>query len=307
MKKISAYFNLLRIPNLLMIILTQYLVRYCIILPFYKYYGVESTLGNFNFFLIVFSTILIAGGGYAINDYFDVRIDRINKPDRIILGNLLPRRNAIIIHIILSIIGVLINFYLAYKLKSFKLALINPVVGGLLWFYSTYYKRTFLLGNFIIALLSGFTVITVGIYEFVAISHSAYKIPLDFVYVILVYALFAFVVSLIREMIKDIEDIEGDEKCFCKTIPIVLGIKYSKIIIGSIILISILGIAYFQSIIEKDFFKFWYILITIQIPLIILTYLIINAKHKIDYRFASKFTKFIMLMGVLSMALFLKN
>jgi 4-hydroxybenzoate polyprenyltransferase len=256
--------------------------------------------------MIVLSTILMAAGGYAINDYFDIRIDKINKPNKIIVGKLMPRRNAIILHILLSSLGVLINLYLAYIFKNYKLALINIVVGGLLWFYSTYYKRTFLLGNFIIALLSGFTIITVAIYQFIALSHTEYKLPLDIVYVISVYVIFAFVVSLIREMIKDIEDIEGDKKGNCKTMPIVIGIFPSKIIIGILIFLSIFTIAYIQNIIYNDFFKFWYISLAIQLPFIVLLFLIIKAKHKIDFNFASKFTKLIMLFGVLSMLLFLK-
>ena len=313
-----SFFKLIRFPNLLIIALTMYLVRYCLFVEYtmgstttgmsieiIRELGwIDFTLNGFHFFLLVLSTILIAAGGYIINDYFDTKIDIINKPEKVIVGKTIKRRTAMMLHILLNAVAVMIGFYLAYKIGNYKLGLINLLTAGLLWFYSTTYKSTFLLGNIIISVLSALVPVVVGLFE-PKIFQAENFLKSYFGYV-LGYAIFAFVVSLIREIIKDMEDMEGDKNAWCRTLPIVLGIKTSKIIVVVITLITMAMLAYIQRLqyISNDTISFWYFMTALQIPFAALVFLVIRAKEKRNYAMASLLSKGIMLTGILSMIVF---
>lgn len=303
-----SYLRLFRWPNLLVVALTQYLFRYAIILPLLEHNGIAPALSGVDFFLLVLATLLISAAGYAINDYFDLRTDRINKPSKIILGRKISRRSAILYHSLFNITAVVIGTYLALRVGHWPLMLIFLVVPTLLWLYSIRYKRRFLIGNIIVALLAGFVVAMVWIFESHALptelmSHEAI---ITITYFARIYALFAFIATLAREIIKDIEDIKGDAKTACKTIPIVSGIHATKKLITFLTIALIVFVAYFQFyILQRDFdLIFAYLLVAVQIPSILMINKILTAKEKQDYGSLSKFSKFIMLTGVLSMFLF---
>ncbi|MCK4638289.1 MAG: geranylgeranylglycerol-phosphate geranylgeranyltransferase, partial [Bacteroidales bacterium] len=243
---ISPYFKLLRVPNLIIIILTQYLIRFCVIKPVLQFHGVNLTFSELDFALLVFSTILIAVAGYIINDYFDIQIDAYNKPDKLIVGKKVSIGTAKLIYAILNGIAFIIGFYLAIKVNAFQLGFIFVMIAIMLWYYSAKYKRQIFWGNLVVAILSALVLLIVWIFEFFSLRLS----PIDFIdayrsikiinIIIWSYSLFAFMVTLIREMIKDIQDIEGDSKFGCRTLAVVFGIRATKYITTSLIIICIL-------------------------------------------------------------------
>jgi|WetSurMetagenome_2_1015567.scaffolds.fasta_scaffold07805_7 4-hydroxybenzoate polyprenyltransferase len=306
---ISGLGRLIRFPNLLIIILTQFLLRYCILEPLlYSESGSEMS-GILDFSILVTVTILITIGGYIINDYFDVKIDSVNKPDRLVIDKLIPARSAILMHLIINGVATILGFYLAYRVGSVYFGLIFPFISVLLWFYSVRYKRMLLWGNLVVAFLSSFVILVVWLYEFFYLRAH----PVDFANVIpdlkavtnifLAYALFAFLVSLFREIVKDMEDWEGDEKYGCRTLPLVIGLEKTKWVAASIMVINmvLLGDGLFILNRMGQMLAFWYFLAIIEIPVVFLIYFILKAKTKPEYHTASLLTKLLMLAGILSM------
>jgi len=303
-----AYLKLFRWPNLLMVAAIQCLFRYAIIQPLLQSKGLELALSHSDFFLIVLATMLITAAGYAINDYFDLRTDRINKPRRIILGRKISRRSAILFHSLFNIIAVLLGAYMAFRVQYWPLVFVFLIVPTLLWLYSIRYKRKFLTGNIIVAVLAGFVVAIVWIFESHALAAQGIR-DVDFMnisYFSRVYALFAFLTTLLREIIKDIEDIKGDAKTGCKTIPVVAGVHSTKRLLIFLTITIIILTGWFQIfILMRDFdFLFAYILLAVQIPFIIMINKIMTAKEKADYTNLSLFSKMVMVAGVFSMFIF---
>lgn len=303
-----AYLKLFRWPNLLMVAAIQYLFRYAIIQPLLQSKELELALSHAEFFLIVLATLLITAAGYAINDYFDLRTDRINKPDRIILGRKISRRSAIFYHSLFNIIAVLLGAYMAYRVQYWPLVFVFLIVPTLLWLYSIRYKRKFLMGNIIVAVLAGFVVAIVWVFESHALAAQGIR-DMDFLnisYFSRVYALFAFLTTLLREIIKDIEDIKGDAKTGCKTIPVVAGVHSAKKLLVFLTVTIIILVGWFQIfILLRDFdLLFTYLLLAVQIPFIIMINKIITAKEKADYRNLSIYSKMVMVAGIFSMFIF---
>ena len=303
----NAFVKIIRLPNLLLIALTQYFVRYFLMIEFYLNEGIytkrniDYTLGNFDFFLLVLSTMLVAAAGYIINDYFDTRIDRINKPQRVVIDRGLKRDKAIYLHWILSGIAVLIGFYLAFKIGYWKFGFIQLLSVGLLWFYSTTFKKEFFIGNLIIAVLTGLVPLIVGLYEpqIYETSHSSFNF-------ILGYSFFAFLITIPREIIKDMEDIKGDAALNSRTLPIVIGITASKVVaiiflISIVVFIGYLQLLQYQS---EDMMSFWYFLLALQLPLLFNIGITVTAKTKKDFHLSGLFTKGVMAAGVVSMLVF---
>jgi 4-hydroxybenzoate polyprenyltransferase len=303
-----VYLKLFRWPNLLMVALIQVLFRYGIIDPILRSEGIELALSHADFALLVLATVLITAAGYAINDYFDLRTDRINKPHRIILGRQISRRKAIFFHSLFNILAVVTGAWLAYRSGYWPMVFVFIIIPTLLWLYSVRYKKKYLLGNIIIAFLAAFVIGIVWALESAALA--AQGINTENLFVISgfshIYALFAFLTTFTREIIKDIEDIKGDAKTGCRTMPVVSGIRKTKKLIISLIIITFLFIAWVQIyLLLRDFdVIFSYLLLTVQIPFILMINKTLLAKEKTDYHYLSLFAKWIMLAGILSMFLF---
>jgi len=296
------YARLVRLPNLLIVILTLVLVRYCLILPAFKAEFFitgffPQYLSDLNFFILVSSVVSITAGGYIINDYFDIHIDAVNRPGKNIVGIILKERTALRLFVILSAIGIVSGFYVAAKIAKPGLGFLHVFSVASLWMYSSFYKRRLFIGNLIIALLCAISVLIVGLFE-----PEFYK---NFVFLTW-FVVPAFLLTLIREMIKDVEDIDGDELSQCKTAPIILGIRKTRIIILSLIIILV---AYLTYILQENFYtntviNFWYLLGIFLIPISALFYLVLTAGEKKDFYYASVFSKILMVAGILSMFLF---
>ena len=305
------WLSLFRIPNLLIIIITQYLLAFGVIRPLLSLNQVEAPLGLLNFSILVFVTVLIAAAGYIINDHFDVNTDRKNRPGKNMLEGKISVRKALNLYYIINALAVAGGFYLAYTAGSFQLGLIFPAIIGLLWFYSSRYQRMPFWGNLIVAVLSAMVLLIVWLFEFVMLLQNEG----DFVNVINMlgtinkfvwaYALFALLVSLIREILKDIQDIDGDRVTGYRTLPVIWGMKISRMIVAALIVLTIVLLALGQwYLYEKGFtLPFWYSLLAVQTILLYLLYQLMRSTDSEAYNFLSNTAKLIMLAGILSMEL----
>lgn len=306
MQKIIAILKTIRTPNLILMGVCMYFIRLFIIVPQLRSLEMSPTLSDFNFALLVIGTLLIAAAGYMINDYFDIKIDQINKPKENYFQHLLDRRGAIILHFILNAIALIIGLYLAYTLGKFKLLLLQILPIGLLWFYSTHYKKQFLIGNVVIAFLSALIVIVPAFYEKIMYP-PYYSDELVYVYflfkILAAYGLCIFLITLIREAVKDMEDMEGDAHYRCRTMPIVWGISRTKWYIYTLQVILVLFIGYLAyKLYQVAYMDFFYMTIVFIIfPLFYTMYLLYQAQAKSEFKQISTFYKIIILLGILSM------
>lgn len=212
-------------------------------------------IGSFEFFLLVFSTVLIAAAGNIINDYFDVRADRINKPEKLIIGKYIKKRVAIVTHWGINLVAFLMAVYLSIRLNTFWYVFIHLLSINLLWYYSTLFKRKFLIGNILIAGLTAMVPLLVGLYYYlhdnVIWQTGSQLYPFDWdqpgrlIYMISIgLACFAFILNLAREIAKDVQDIQGDRLLNAKTIPIVLGERNSGLLLLFFLLIAAGGVVF---------------------------------------------------------------
>ncbi|MBU0488689.1 MAG: geranylgeranylglycerol-phosphate geranylgeranyltransferase [Bacteroidetes bacterium] len=303
------YLKLIRFQNLMVIVLTQYLVRYFLLGPILESIGFSLQLSDFQFSILVLTTILIAGAGYAVNDYYDVKTDRINKPERMVLVVKFRRRRAILIQGIMNVMAMGGGIYLSLVMKTPWLILVYLFATAFLWYYSAVLKRTFLLGNLTVAGLTSLVVLLVWLHEYAALKT---RFPGDFIaYLdisefILLFAGFSFLISLIREIIKDMEDLPGDSQVGCRTMAVVLGTKPCKKIVSALSVLMIGLIVWLQInwVLPLHLnYLLVYSTILIQMPMVIIIILTAKATTPKQFHFASLISKLVMLTGVLSMVL----
>lgn len=294
--------TLIRWKNLFMIVLVQCLIKYALFLPF----GVSTSLNSFQFFLLMLSTVCIASAGYVINDIYDVETDLINKPEKVIVGNVISEKGAYNLYIMFNLIGVFIGFYISYAVGKNEFFAIFVVISALLYVYASFLKQTFLIGNIIISMLVALSVLIVGIFELIpAMTSQNQGIQLAFFRILFNYALFAFVINLIREIAKDLEDFDGDHKTGMHTLPVALGLKRATTILFVTSLIPLGAVVFYVNTTwYRQPVGLIYFLIFIIAPLIYLCILTVNAQTKKDFRVISKVLKFVMLFGMLSILLY---
>lgn len=303
----AAFLRLIRWPNLVFIALTQVLFYYCII-PF-VYKGLQAnTLSPGIFYLLVTASVCISAAGYIINDYFDLNIDLVNKPSKLIIEKYIKRRWAIVLHLCLSFVGFLISCYVGYKLKNIYIPFFNLIAIAALWFYSTTFKKKLLIGNIVISILTAWVilVITVAVYTLERSNAAdAFIIP-RLLKVSFLYAGFAFTISLIREVIKDMEDINGDLKYGCETMPIIWGIPVSKVFAGVWLVVLTGGVAILQFYVLQ--LGWWlsaiYCILFIILPLVWILQQLYRAQIAIEFNRLSSTIKMVMFTGIVSMVFF---
>lgn len=310
---LKAFFKLIRWPNLVFILITQTIFYYSFI--FFSISGVNNPqirLKPVLFVLLAIASVLISAAGYIINDYFDLNIDKVNKPADIIVEKIIKRRWAIIWHLILSIAGIMLSFYVGYKIGNWLLGLMNLLSVLLLWLYSTSFKKKLLIGNVIISLLTAWVVLVLYFCEFrfyyvFKEQTEEYRIYIKLLFkVAVLYGGFAFIISLIREVIKDLEDIRGDEKYGCRTMPIVWGVPASKVFIATwmAVIIGALVIVQFYAIQLQWWWSALYCIVFIMVPLLLIFRDLKAATAPQDYHRLSSKVKLIMLTGIISMLAF---
>ncbi|MGD0756452.1 MAG: geranylgeranylglycerol-phosphate geranylgeranyltransferase [Bacteroidales bacterium] len=312
----KAFLKLIRWQNLLMVILTMVLMRYAVLAPVISKIGVILIKGSgeevpmtlqfpwYDFVLLVAATVFITAGGYVINDYFDIKTDLINK-GKVIVGTKIPRRKAMMWHSVLNIAGVAAGFFISYKAGYIWLGTMFLVVSGLLYFYSASYKRQFLIGNIIVALLTAMVPMLVVFYEWPALYRyytiNAIRLPQISIIIYWVggFAFFAFLTNLIREIIKDIEDFEGDTAYGRNTVPVVIGVLSSKIVSICLIIATIIMLYLAWHFYINDRITLIYLTVAIVLPLFFVIYKLLVSSEKRQLHSASRIMKIVMLTGVL--------
>lgn len=306
---IMDFLHLIRYKNLLIIILLQFLIRFCIIIPILQLYGItKASMENLDFIFLVLATVFVCASGNIINDYFDVKIDTINRPDKVIIDKKISSQSAKQLFWLFAVMGCVLGFLVASRINNLLFGFLFVFSSGILYFYSLSYKKQFLLGNLIVAFLSGLVPMIPVMFELPILieDHRNYfiehqeQINLNIlIYWSLAYAVFAFVFTLIREIIKDLEDFEGDNFSDRNTIPVVLGESVSKIIVGSITILAILGLCYVYFSFFGDLVCGLYVGILLILPLIYLVYKIFKIEKKEDCTFLSNCFKIIMIIGIM--------
>jgi len=314
MKTITSFFQLIRWRNLIIVFLTQWFIWQCVIHPMESWAQVPVFLSVKNFLLLSLSTLLIAAAGYIINDYFDVKIDVINRPQKVIVDKIISRRAAILWHSFFNIAGFLLALFLARKMGNYYVVIIQLVCTLLLWFYSTHFKRRFVIGNVVVALLTALTVLILAVYEpalysfmnfdlFLKIGSRLLVNPFG---VIAVYTYFAFMLTWMREIVKDMEDFKGDAEDGCVTMPIKIGLLQSSriVIFFGVITIFPLLVAAIKLCSGSWSILGIYIIVMLIVPLTVWLWFLPRRSTVQHYGKASKYLKFIMLSGIASLLLY---
>lgn len=305
--------NIIRPLNIIMLVFYMMLFYWTVITPLHEFTGTEPTLAGWQYGLLVLSTILIAAGGYVINDYFDVPIDLYNKPDKMIVTRFISEEKAFNLYLTLTAIGILSALAVAFTLGRITLIFYQILPAVMLWIYAQSYKKTFLIGNILVSFLSGLVIMVPAMYE-INLKTLGHKVENAFfinalLKISIAYALFAFISTLIREIIKDIEDMEGDKRCDARTIPIKLGINPTKGILAFLYLILLTGISFFLPQLYKanEVIPFMYIILLLIIPIIYMLFLLLKAVSKDDFGRLSFTLKVFMLSGMVTMIYFFIN
>lgn len=273
--------RLIRWQNLLIMVMTQVLVYQCLHPSFCM-----SRPFELPFLLLVLATVLIASAGYIVNDYFDMKIDVVNRPQEVLVGSYISRRWAMILHVILSLAGIMLAGWL-----SIKLGILFLLIVVLLYFYSSTLKRQPVVGNLAIALLLAATIWVVKVID--PELHTGW---------VFFFSWFAFITGWIREVVKDLEDLEGDRAYGCKTLPVVWGVLRTKQLVRWLVLVLMVSLV--PSLIgfwDDDKWLLVYFLVCIILPLIIFHFMFLQAIEQAQFSRLSRFIKLVILLGILAM------
>ena len=309
MNLVGAFIKMIRLPNLIFIVLTQVLFHITVLDTILLPIGIRPTIDGWNFILLSVASVLIAAAGYIINDYFDINIDQINKPTANVVDKIVSRRWAMAWHFVLSGFGIILSAWLAWRTGLWYILIGNFICVLLLFGYSVSLKRKLLSGNILISLLIAwviliicFSQINMPFRSLPGVSEASNKI----IRIGILYAAFAFISSLIREAIKDIEDLQGDERYGCRTMPIVWNVNAAKVYIA-VWLVVILALLVILQVYVARFEWWWamvYSIVFIIGPFVLIFFQLYKAKDQKDYHRLSNWTKLVMLTGILSMIFF---
>lgn len=296
------YLNLIRYQNLFFIALVQVFIKYGL----FQAFRVETALNHFGFALLVIATLCIAAAGNIINDIYDVEIDKINKPNKVLIGKKISERNANRLFIILNITGVAIGFYLANSIGKPSFAALFIVFSALLYLYASYLKGMLLIGNLLISALVAMSLIIVALFDlFPAITSQNQAIQSAVFKIVLHYALFAFFINFIREIVKDLQDINGDKKGGMNTLPIALGRKRTIKIVFILGIFMVLGVVFYMyEYLYNEQTLLLYFLFAIVAPLLYFCIKAWDAETQKNFSFLSKLLKITMFLGICSIPLF---
>jgi 4-hydroxybenzoate polyprenyltransferase len=307
LKLLIHFLRLIRWPNLVFIILAECLFHFCIYKKLYPLAGAEV---DFRFYLMLVSNTFIAAAGYMINDYFDVNIDQVNKPEKVVVGSYISRRWVIFWHLILSVFAIYISSTVFPFKTYWHIHLSNLLAILLLWFYSTTFKKNFLIGNVLISVLTAWSISVVYFSKFTIqeLIHPNINNPANFKFakLTLLYSAFAFILTLVREALKDLEDMEGDAKFGCNTLPIKWGLKSTKVYLSVwlVVVISVLLIIQLAVIPFGWWFTSLYCFVFIITPLAIVLFRLSKSYTSKHFNNLSNWIKVAMLFGIVSIAFF---
>jgi len=292
-------FTMLRVPNLLIIALTFLLLRYLVFNSVYGFYSLAAGMGSLLYLLMITSTILIAAAGYIINDYFDVIADRVNKPDGQYIGIHITAGTALSVSVLFSFLALVLGIGLTILMQSWLPAILLFIALAVAWWYALKLKKSLLWGNIAVSGMSAGTIAMAWIIEnqFSQITGEPFRIISG---IIIAISIFAFLLNLLREIVKDVEDIEGDRLINCRSLPIIKGIPFTKmlVLVFTVITLLFLSIAQIYLMQFSRIFAVVWLLICVEIPLIYFIKSLNTAQVKADYHKLSTMLKWIMMGGI---------
>jgi 4-hydroxybenzoate polyprenyltransferase len=309
MKLVGAFIKMIRLPNLFFIVLTQVLFHISVLDKILWPIEHRPVIDSWNFILLSVASVLIAAAGYIINDYFDINIDQVNKPKGNVVDTVVSRRWAMAWHFILSGMGLLLSAYISWQTGFWYILLGNFGCVLLLFGYSVSLKRKLLFGNIVIALLTAWVILIICFAEIkiaTQVSSAMAEASNKIIRIGILYAAFAFISSLIREAIKDIEDMQGDERYGCRTMPIVWGVNATKVYVAVWLVVILALLVILQVYVFR--FGWWiamaYSVVFIIAPFVLIFFRLFKATTQKNYHQLSNWTKLVMLSGILSMIFF---
>lgn len=311
MASIPAFFKLLRLPNMVIVAATLYGFRYLVILPYYSMSGTPFQISSFTFGSMVAVAMLIAATGYIINDFYDVEIDRINRPDRPAVSSSISLGSIKTMAIMLSIIVLAGTALISFLMDSLIALPIPLLTLAIVWLYAMYLKKSFVWGNLAVAIMSCLTLGTVWLFEWFLLNRSGIELyevkPIT--YIVVGIMVFAFMLSFIREIVKDLEDQEGDRSFGCRSLPIVKGERITKKVLfllsGVLILLLIKGQSW---LLRMDLpMVAWWLVPAVELPMVVFIFRLTRAGSQKDFHSLSSLVKWIMVGGIASMAIIWLN
>ncbi len=295
---LKDYLVFIRWKNLLMILLIQFLIKFIL----FQKFDLSVSLDNLHFFLLSLSTICIAAAGYIINDIHDIKADLINKPNRVFVSKKISVSRANNLFIAINSIGLLLGFYLSFYINHNSFFIIFILTSLLLYRYAIDLKNRLLIGNVVIAVIVFFSIMIIVVFDIVpATNNYNNQTQIHIVKLLLLISGFAFSLTLLREIIKDLEDVIGDKKINAKTLPIVWGEAKTKKFLFFLGLVIFIGINYFSFLLyQSNLYAAAYLTIIVSLPLLYFLLMINRSKTKNDYHKLSGLLKIIMLLGILT-------
>ena len=285
-----------------MIALMQLLVKYALLEPFEADY-------MFNWFgitLLIVATLCLAAAGNIINDIYDVETDNVNRPSEVIVGKKVSEKTAYNLFFAFNILGILIGFYLSHLVGRSGFFALFVIISGLLYVYASCLKQTLLIGNIVVSVMVAMSILIVGLFELLpAITPRNQQVQLFFFKILLDYALFAFIINLIREIAKDLEDVDGDYKAGMNTLPIAIGRERAAKVLFGLTFIPLFGVVYYvMTYMYKQQIAVSYFLLFIIAPLLYISIKSFSAQSKKEFHHISNMLKLVMLFGMLSLLLY---
>ncbi len=306
LKKIAPYIFIVRPKNLLIIGFTQFILYHFLFATYADVVALSGHLLN----IFILDTILIAAGGYIINDIIDYKSDAVNKPDKTYLLNDISIENAKRYYYLILFAGLVLSVYIAIKTNNIPLIALYPMVCAVLYLYSSRYKSSVLTGNVIVSLFVAFVPGIILLAERNLIFNpTSEAMQSHILQVLIFYITFSFLINFIREIIKDIEDIEGDKNMGYVTLPIKYSILVAKrwSIFLSLASIVLLLTWMFTTSIPLDFRIMMYLLLLVAAPLVVIIQILTKTTHKRDFSKISTILKWIMLAGLGALILITKT
>jgi len=304
----KAYFKIIRPFNLLIMACMLILVRYSIFVPVFRQNGLEGLMPGWQFLLLVIATFFIGAGGYVINDVLDIGIDRINKPGQQVIGKKISETAGNRLHFNLTAAGIVFGLVFSFLSNNIYLGILFVIIPTALFYYSYKYKYIPAVGNLVVALLAAVVAFIYWLFEFYHLKaqpEAFIDASLSFPQInrfMLAFTLFAFLTTLAREIVKDAQDIAGDTRFGCRTLPIVLGQKVTRYLLVFLEAIIIACLAWFQLVLYKTGYSWMaFLLVITQALLCFSVFKTFKARDKAAYSRLSVIMKLVMVTGMLSL------
>ena len=300
--KLAAFLRLIRWKNLLLLLYIQLLLKFL----YSNALNATTNLTVLQFILLVCAILFVTAAGYIFNDILDLKTDLINNPNKVIVGNFFSIENAQRLYLITNTLGIVLGVILSMSVQKPTYSFIFIGASILLYFYSKKLKSKPFIGNITVSFLVAFSILTLSIFDLnFSLQNKDQQLVIQ---VTVLLSSFAFLINLIREVVKDIEDVNGDYNMKMNTLPILLGVARTKKIAAFLCLFP-LGFLLFIVAKYASVYKLsvLYLVLFSMVPLLYVALKLLSAKTKKEFKKLSMLLKLIMFLGINALLLFSLN